>query len=81
MSLLSIVSLIIAALVGMFIGHPLSKASGRKEEAKAAEQKQVVAQAQEAVKAVQERANVEAEVAAATDDELDQRLSRHNRAG
>lgn len=83
MSLEAIIALIIAAVVGlagMFAGNKMGKSAGRKEGTAQAVQEQQVIQAQEAVKAVKERQNVEVEVAADTDDELDARLSKHNRA-
>lgn len=83
MSIEAIIALIVGAVgvvVGMFAGNKLGKSTGRKEGAEQAAQEQQVIQAQEAVKAVKERQNVEVEVAADTDDELNARLSKHNRA-
>lgn len=80
-AIIAIACAVIGALFGGALIHPISKSSGRKEGEQQAQQQQEIIQAQEAVKAVQERAHVEAEVAADTDDELDARLSRHNRAG
>lgn len=68
------------ALLGALFGNKLGKSTGRKEGAAQAVQEQKVIQAQEAVKAVKERQNVEVEVAADTDAELDARLSKHDRA-
>lgn len=82
MSIAAVIAIIIAAasgLLGAFFGHGLGKSSGRKEGEVAAAQKQEVTQAKEVVKAVQERAHVEAEVSADSDDELNQRLQRHDR--
>lgn len=83
MSIAAVIAIIIAAasgLLGAFFGHGLGKSSGRKEGEVAAAQKQEVTQAKEVVKAVQERAHVEAEVSSLADAELDARLQRHNRA-
>lgn len=68
------------ALLGALFGNKLGKSTGRKEGAAQAVQGQQVTQAKEAVKAVKERQNVEVELAADTDAELDARLSKHNRA-
>lgn len=79
MSILSMIALAVAAILGMFLGHPLSKSAGRKEGAKEATQDQQVAQAEAITKSVQERNDVEAKVAADDDDQLDARLQKHNR--
>lgn len=68
------------AVLGALIGHPLSKSAGRKEGAEQAAKQQEIIQAKETVKAVQERAHVEAEVSSLADAELDARLQRHDRA-
>ena len=83
MSIEAIIALIVAAVgvvVGMFAGNKLGKSAGRKEGAAQAVQEHQVIQAQEAVKSVKERQNVEVEVADDTDAELDARLSKHNRS-
>lgn len=83
MSIEAIIALIIAAVMGvagMFAGNKIGKSTGRKEGAAQAVQEQKVIQAQEAVKAVKERQNVEVEVAADTDAGLDARLSKHDRS-
>lgn len=83
MGIEGIIALIIAGIgivLGAFFGHGIGKSSGRKEGAKQAGQQQEIIQARETAKAVQERAHVEAEVGAVADDELDVRLSRHNRS-
>lgn len=70
---------VVSAILGGVAGRGLGKSAGRKEGEAAAVQQQEVIQAQETVKAVQERVNVEVEVAAADDADLDERLSRHSR--
>lgn len=83
MSVMSAIYMALAgaiALLGAFFGNKLGKSVGRKEGAAQEVQDQQVIQAQEAVKAVKERQNVEVEVAADTDAELNARLSRHDRA-
>lgn len=79
MSILSIIALAIAAIFGMLLGHPLSKASGRKEGAKAAQQDQQVAQAEAITQSVQERNDVEANVAATSRADLDRELQEFSR--
>lgn len=79
MSLLTIIGLVIAALVGMFVGHPLSKASGRKEGAKEAKQEQQVYQAQAITQSVQERNDAETKVAATPRSALDDELREFSR--
>lgn len=81
MTTLSIIALVIAGIIGMFIGHPLSKSSGRREGAQQAAQEQEVAQAKVIRESVQERNDVEVKVRADSDDDLDRRLSKHDRAG
>lgn len=83
MSLLAIIGALIAAVAALFggmAGKSIGKSSGRREGAQQANQQHEVIQAQESVKAVQERAHVEAEVAGNSDAELDARLRKHNRA-
>lgn len=79
MSLLTIIGLVIAALVGMFVGHPLSKSSGRKEGVKEAKQEQQAEQAQAITKSVQERNDVETKVAATPRGALDDELREFSR--
>ncbi len=81
MTTLSIIALVIAGIIGMFIGHPLSKSAGRREGAQQAAQEQEVAQAKVIRESVQERNDVEVQVRADSDDDLDRRLSKHDRAG
>lgn len=84
MSIAAIIALvfsIVGALVGALITHPISKAEGKKEGAKEANADQQITQAHATVKAVQERAHVEIEVAADTDSALNDRLSKHDRPG
>lgn len=82
MSIAAVVALIIAAasaLLGAFIGHSSGKSAGKKEGEIAAAQQQQITQAKAITEAIQERSNVEVKVAAADDDDLDKRLSRHSR--
>lgn len=70
---------IIAALIGGVAGKAIGRSSGRKEGAEQAKSEQQVEQAKVIVESVQERANVEVEVAADSDDELERRLQKHDR--
>lgn len=72
---------LVSAILGGVAGRGLGKSAGRKEGAQQAQQQQEVIQAKETVKAVQERANVEVEVAAADESDLDRRLSQFDRNG
>lgn len=82
MSLTAIIMMVIGiggAILGALIGHPFSKAAGKSQGAAEATQTQVVAQAKITVQAVQERAHVETQTAAASDADLDRELSAHSR--
>lgn len=70
----------IAAIIGAFLGQAIGKKQGKSEGAKEAEQTQKVQQAEAITIAIKERANVETQVAADTDTELDRRLSKYDRA-
>lgn len=72
---------VIGALFGGMAGHAIGKSSGKSEGAAEATQTQVVEQAKATVQAVQERTNVEAKTAVASDDDLDRELSKHDRPG
>jgi hypothetical protein len=79
MTTLSIIALVIAGIIGMFIGHPLSKSAGRREGAQQAAQEQEVAQAKVIRESVQERNDVEANVAATPRADIDSELSEFSR--
>lgn len=79
MSLLTIIGLAIAAILGMFVGHPLSKSAGRKEGVKEVRQEQQAEQAKAITQSVQERNNVETNVAATPRADLDRELSEFSR--
>ena len=82
MTIYAIVAIIIAAcsaILGAFVGHPFSKAAGKSEGVDQANQAQANQQAQATVQAVQERSDVEVKVAAATDADLDSKLSEFDR--
>lgn len=84
MSLMGIIMLVIGAIAALFggmAGHAIGKSSGKSEGAAEAAQTQVVEQAKATVQAVQERTNVEAKTAVASDDDLDISLSKHDRPG
>lgn len=70
----------IAAIIGVFFGKAIGKRQGKQEGVKEAEQTQKVQQAEAITTAIKERSHVETQVAADTDDELDRRLSRYDRA-
>lgn len=74
MSIISMIVLAIAAILGMLLGHPLSKSVGRKEGARQEKQNQQAAQAEAITKSVQERNDVEANVAATPRDAIDREL-------
>lgn len=69
----------IVAFLGGLIGHRMGKSTGVTEGRTQASQAQQIEQAQATVQAVKERVNVEATVRGDSDDELDARLSKHNR--
>lgn len=82
MSLLAIIGALIAAVAALFggmAGKAIGKSSGRKEGAQQASQQHEVIQAQEAVKAVQERNDVEVKVSAAPRADIDRELSEFSR--
>jgi flagellar basal body-associated protein FliL len=82
MSLSSILILIVGlggAILGALLGHPFSKSSGRKEGAQQATDEQQVTQAKAITEAVQERNNVETNVAAAPRTDIDRELSEFSR--
>lgn len=82
MSIKAIIALVIAAagaLLGLFAGNKLGKSTGRKEGAAQAVQEQQVIQAQEAVKAVKDRNDVEVKVAAIPRADIDRELSEFSR--
>lgn len=84
MTIGSIIMLVIAAVCGMFGffgGHAAGKSSGRKEGAEQAKAEITSTQNQAAAKSAQERTHVEVAVAADSDDDLERRLSKHNRPG
>lgn len=70
----------ILAFLGGLLGHRLGKSSGVTEGRSQVTQTQQIEQAQATMQAVKERTNVEKTVSADSDDELDARLSNHNRA-
>lgn len=71
---------IVGALLGALVMRPIARSGGVTEGKAQASQTQQIEQAQATVQAVKERAHVETTVAADSDDELDARLSKHNRA-
>lgn len=84
MSITAIIMLVICAIAALFggvAGHAVGKSAGKSEGTAEANQQQQVTQAKETVQAVQERVNVEAKTASASDDDLDRELSKHDRPG
>lgn len=84
MGIETIIALILAAvgaLVGSIVGHARGKSVGKTQGAAEANAGVILTQSQSAAKAAKERAHVEVGMATADDDELDRRLSKHDRPG
>lgn len=82
MSLAAIIGIIIAfvsAVLGAFLGNARGKSVGKKEGAAQAKSEVILEQSQNAAQAAKERTDVEIAVAADSDDDLDRRLSKHDR--
>lgn len=75
-----IVSLV-SLLLGAFAGHARGKSVGKVEGAQAAEQKQAEVQKDAQHEATTQRLETNEKVAAATDADLDERLSEFDRKG
>lgn len=83
MSIAVIIGIIIAtisALFGGLAGRSLGKSQGKTEGAAQATADINAKQSQQAATSAQERTHAEIAVAADTDDELDSRLQKHDRA-
>lgn len=70
----------VVAIIGALFGQSIGKKQGKSEGVKEAEQTQKVQQAEAITTAIKERSHVETQVAADTSDDLDRRLSKHDRA-
>lgn len=84
MSLSAIIMVLIGlayAVVGALLGHAHGKSSGRSQGRDQAKAEQASAKNEKSAQAARERINAEVEISSTDDDELDRRLSEHDRAG